>query len=258
MRHASAFLLFLCLPLELLLASPQTHYTVKTELWEVLYHGDDPGMTERIVTLDPVKVADSSPNGFEQLAGSIAKSIQTYTAKSRPTFSASLDDFTNKSGPIKKVILYEVQAQGVKGSGLRNVGSFDLTATLDKAKVYALLPILAGYDCDLVNLAYSRGGWVLQSSHGTQELTASSCQARKFDNWIVEVKVTSEAAAKGEEIKRELYDAIDALGQARYKQLESFRQEEGTVAERNSHIPPGAQVALSQAQSNFLLKASVK
>jgi len=231
---------------------------VKAELWEVLYHGDDPGMTERIVTLEPVKVADSSPNGFEQLAGSIAKSIQIYTDKSKPTLTAGLDDFTSKSGLIKKVILYEVQAQGVKGSGFRNVGSFDLTATLDKAKVYALLPILAGYDCDLVNLAYSKGSWILQNPQGTQEITATSCQARKFDKWIVEVKVASNAATKEEEIKRELYDAIDALGRARYKQLESFRQEEGNVAERNSHIPPGAQVALSRAQSNFLLKVSVK
>src|SRR5262249_45762641 len=149
---------------------------------ETLYFDKEYREVEKIGNLSPVVV--SAPQDVEKMIANFVRLAQDWFAKSRTGVKFGLSDLQGRPSGVKKIILYEV-AQGEKSVREVPQGAFSSLSELSRAKVYALLPLLPGYDCDLAHLAYSKQHWVLQNSDG-QELSAGiACVAKQRQEWIV-------------------------------------------------------------------------
>jgi hypothetical protein len=231
--------------------------TLEPEIQEVLYHWNPEHTdTQRIGTLAQVRVADTpQPHEFDSLVDEVYNFLRSYLSKPRPDLSVGLDTLQKRTD--YSTVLYQVEERGVKASGLVNLGVLLPNSALDQSKVYALLPLIPGYDCDLVRLAYSNAQWVLRDEKENKQVTSTTCRAKSLDHWVVEVQVSGGNTELQNRLTQSLYDAIDR-NSTRYQQLWSFQRESQRIEEQNRNIPPMAQVALSRAQANFTLRLSVK
>jgi hypothetical protein len=254
----------MCTVVLVVLSSATLHaeHKINGEVAEVLYYwGGDKAETSKIGTLSPVSISApaGSPN-LDILVDELGRFVQDYLSNlpnTKPPISMTLEDIQKGKTQAQTAVLYRMEARGVKGSGAIPLGGFDSTTGLDKSKVYALLPLLSGYDCALAHLAYAGGKWTLQDEDG-KELPDIRCQPKKLERWIVEVKVVNGDATLQDSLARAAYDAIDRLGPSKYRQLGSFRKESELVAEQRRATPPMAQIAIQQAEANFVLNLSVR
>jgi hypothetical protein len=225
------------------------------EVGEILYSwgGERSPETVLVGRLKEVHLVDvGQSRELDDLVDQLCRLLQTYSARRRPALAVGLDAM--QKGTDYSTVLYQVGQGGIKSSGLVNLGVYLPNSALDKSKVYALLPLVPAYDCDLVRLAYSGDQWVLRDEANNERIPSIACRPKDRQHWIVEVEVSGNRDSQ-DQVARSIYDAMDRLS-ARYPKLRSFRTERQLVDEKNRNIPPQAQVAASRAEASFVLKIS--
>jgi hypothetical protein len=260
-RVTLALTCFLAVVLQSYARTAPVNFTVKADVYEVLYFGSGILETQKVGNIGPVVVSsDSQSAGMNSLIEKFVQFAQGYLSRKRAQLSFGLNGFAGSQTAIQKAIIYEVN-KGNKGTQRISVAASDLLGMLDKSKDYAFLPLLAGYDCDLVNISYSNGSWILQDERGVQPVSSVTCKQESRPEWTTLVELASvtvpmhtyEKTVLGNSIVNSAYDAVESLGERKYHQLKSFRVVEAAYRAWRKNTPPYIQKGQSRKMA-FVLK----
>jgi hypothetical protein len=217
-------------------------YTVTPRLYRVVYADEaDINEKELVRELSAMNVTTPySPASFGPLVASVINRIEEYSAVTRAEFTCDLNALVSDRCAARRVVIYSMM-DGAKGARSSSNTSLVPLDQWDITKRYGVLPLRAGYSCEVTQLRYD-GKWRLDPAE-------VRCKSVRSNEWIVEVVVKPPPTLLPEEqngliirLSKALYDALDAVVDER---LVSYRAEKARQEKKIATLPIYVQMSFA-------------
>ncbi len=172
--------------------------SVRAEAYELLYSGAG---DQQQVKLSDLGGADLDVTHASASMGALVRDFlrfaREYAQRDRSPFPLSLDELLHPDARIMAVVVFSV-VRGGKGVAFVDPRTLQGFEGMDRAKTYALSPLVPGYECELMHLGFDSGSdrWrllkeVADSSGGVSRFQPQrqvECVPRHWSQGVVEVE----------------------------------------------------------------------